>query len=497
MTEAATLRSPSADATKKNAAARRGGILYFISAIVGQTSGLLRYVLLARLLGPEQVGIASTLVVTASFFDMISDVGAERFLVQDREGGAVEVQSLVQSVAVGRGVLIAVALLICAYPLAHLYRTPPLAAGLMVMAVVPVLYGLQHLDNRRVQRDHNFRPEAISSASGDILGLVATITAAVLTRNFTAIIYGIVVKALVTAVTSHMQARRPYRLGWSREHWPRLARFAVPLMLNGLMIYLAQQGDRVIVAQQLGVKTLGYYSAVMLLIYFPASLVAKTQFAINIPLVAGRRDEPAERNRTIDHIGAQTMLLTIAMSTGFAIVAPTVVPILYGRRFEQTALVVGLIGCLHATRVMMNWPATVALSTGRSTTVLASNIAHGFAFAGAFVGLALVGGLAGLVAGFTVGELMAVGVGMALVNGGIGRPLWSRFDLLAGCVLTYAMITATNLVLAHRLWWGVGGMLVLWLAWATWLFWREKAVILDALAMVRRSAGSVRARLKI
>src|SRR5271154_793955 len=128
MTEAATLQSPAADPMKTSdelprAAGRRGGGLYFIAAVVGQTSGLFRYVVLARLLGPEQVGIAATLVVTSSFFDMISDVGGERFVVQDRDGGMVEVQNLVQSVAVGRGALVALAVLICAYPAAYFYRT--------------------------------------------------------------------------------------------------------------------------------------------------------------------------------------------------------------------------------------------------------------------------------------------------------------------------------------------------------------------------------------
>jgi Polysaccharide biosynthesis protein len=503
MTEAATLRTPAADGTTihgvaaPGAARRRGGLLYLVAAIVCQVCALLRYVVLARVLGPEQLGIASTLIVTSALFEMICDVGGDRFVIQDRDGGTVEVQGLVQSVALGRGMVVALALVVFAYPAAHFYRTPQLATPMMVLAIVPFLNGFAHLDNRRVQREHDFRLEAISSASGELVGLAATITAAFLTHSFTAILYGLIAKALVTTATSHLQAQRPYRLGWSRQHWRRFARFAVPLMLSGLMLYIASQGDRVLVGNQLGVKTLGYYSAIMMLIYFPASLLNRYQYALNIPLIAARRDQPAERERVIDAIGGQTMLLTIAMSTGFAVVAPTLAPLFFGGRFAQPALLVGLIGCLHTTRVMMNWPVTVALSTGRSTTVLAANIAHGFAFVGAFVGLRLVGGLAGLVAGFTVGELMAVGVGMALVNRNIGRPLWARFDLLAGCALTYSLITATNLALAHRLWWAVAGLLVVWVASAIWLYRRERAVILDAWAMGRRVLRSIPARLKL
>ena len=86
---------------------------------------------------------------------------------------------------------------------------------------------------------------------------------------------------------------------------------------------------------------------------------------------------------------------------------------------------------------------------------------------------------------------------MALVNRNIGRPLWTRFDLLAGCVLTYGLITVTNLLLAHRLWWGVAGAFVVWLAGAIWLYRRERAVILDAWAMGSRVARAVLARLRL
>ena len=46
----------------------------------------MRYVILARLLGPEQLGLAATLLLTAQFFESLSDTGANRFIVQDARG---------------------------------------------------------------------------------------------------------------------------------------------------------------------------------------------------------------------------------------------------------------------------------------------------------------------------------------------------------------------------------------------------------------------------
>ena len=128
---------------------RRGGLLYFGASLISQASALLRYVVLARLLGPEELGLAAALTVTAGFFDLISDTGSDRFLVQDRDGGTVAVQKLVQAVYVARGCVVAGSLAGFAVPIAYVYDSPRLAGGIALLAVAPLIWGFMHLDTRR------------------------------------------------------------------------------------------------------------------------------------------------------------------------------------------------------------------------------------------------------------------------------------------------------------------------------------------------------------
>jgi O-antigen/teichoic acid export membrane protein len=488
LTEAAMPPPSATDAPATPSAVRRGGSLYFAAGLVAQSLALLRYVFLARLLGPEQLGIAATLVVTASFFDMISDTGGERFLIQDRDGGTPQVQSLVQTVTAARGFIVSALLLISCVPIAWFYHTPRLAGALAVLAIAPLITGFQHLDNRRIQREHDFRAEAISGICAEVAGFTATVVAAWITRDFTAVLYGLTARALAFLITSHLQAKRPYRLGWDSEHAPRLLRFAIPLMISGLLGFIASQGDRVLVAHQLGLKALGYYSAVMLLIYYPTALLIRYQYALNIPLIAAHRDNPAERERVVDRVGAQTALLAIGMAVGFAVVAPVAMPLLFGRRFAQTPLVVATIGCLQTARFLANWPSTVALAIGRSTTVLLSNIAQGLAFVGALAGFLLFGGLTGLVGGFIVGQLVAVAMAIGVVNWNLARPIGRRFDLVATCAVTYALIVAVDAALADRHWLLLAGLAAACAAWIVWICRREAHVIGDGFRIARSAA---------
>lgn len=467
-----------------------------LASLFSQAVALLRYVVLARVLGPEQLGLAATLIVTASFFDLISDTGADRFIIQDREGGSVAVQKLVQLVYVSRGGAIAAALLIFAIPLSMLYREPQLAAGFAFLAISPFIRGFLHLDVRRAQRTYDFRSDAKSWLASEAAGLVATLVAAWLTHSFTAIIWGIVIRTLVVVVMTHVLAERPYELGWDRVDAPRLMRFSIPLMFSGLMLFVGSQGDRVVVVDWLGAKTLGLYSAVLLLVYFPSALVQGYIHAIYVPMVASERDHPKRREQVIELLGGQTLLVALGMCVGFALVAPVAVTLLYGHRYTQSALLVGLIGILQATRFLTNWPTTVNLSLGRSRAVLAGNIARFLAYPGAFAGVVFVGGLDGLVAGFAAGEMVSIVVSVVLMNRAAGRPWQSGFDRLSAFVLACWLIVGWNLGLQGR--WGVAeiALALACAGLAAWVARRETVAIADAVASARRTASALFARVR-
>jgi len=424
---------------------RRGGRTYFVASLVSQVSALVRSIVLARLLGPEQMGLAQTLVVTASFFDQISDTGADRFLIQDRDGDTTEVQKVVQLAYVGRGLMIALGLLIVAIPVSHFFNAPRLAAGLAVFTVSPLIFGFLHLDMRRAQRWHDFRSEAVCMMVSEFTGLIATAIAAWLTRDFTAILYGLITRALVQVIVSHLRAERPYALGWDRSHGARLARFAGPLMVSGLMLFIGSQGDRVMVGKMLGIAALGRYSVIILLIYYPSALLLRYIHAVYMPMVAAMRDDPAGRDRVSDRLGGQTQLLALGMAVGFALVAPLVVPWLYGRRYAESALVIALIGILQSTRFLINWPTTVALAMGQSRTVLISNASRLLVFPGAWIGFHVWHGLMGVVCGFLGGEVVSIAVALVLVNRDTDSSPRHGFDRFGLFLLTAGAIVGWNL----------------------------------------------------
>jgi lipopolysaccharide exporter len=478
-----------------NGPVHRGANIYFAASGIAQASGLLRYVALARLLGPEQLGLAAMLVLTAAFFDLISDTGSDRFLIQDRDGDTPDVQKLVHLVYIGRGVVTALGLAVFAWPVAIAFKAPQLAGGLALLGLTRLILGFLHLDLRRTQRILDFRNEATCLIASELAALVATVVAAFLTRNFTAILYGLAVRSIVMVAVSHLQAQRPYRVGFSREHAGRLSRFAGPLMLNGVLLFFATQGDRALIGHQMGFVALGRYSAIILLISFPMALLTRYTQAMYLPLLARVRDQPTERARVANVMGGQVLIIALAVAAAFALVTPTAVKLLYGARFSESALVIGLIGILQAGRFLQVYPTVVALSVGRSSGPLAMNTTRLTAYPAALLGALLSGGLEGIIIGFAIGEVLAQCVGLLLLNKDFERPIFTGFGRILMFVIVSAMILGWTWAAARGSPATVAVALLASSALAAWVLHRERAAITESLALLRRLTQGLTAKL--
>lgn len=467
---------------------RRGTKAFLAASGVAQICALARYTVLARILGPEQLGLAAILILTAQFFESVTDSGSDRFLVQDRDGNDPALLRLAHLVSLGRGIAIAVGLVVLAAPIAALSGAPQLAPDIVVLAIAPLMMGLVHWDYRRQQRESDFRGEGRLVLAAEIVSLIVTAAAALAVRDFTAILYGLIARSLVTVIMSHLVARQRYAVGYAAKYAPRLARFAWPLMINGLLIFIGGQGDRILISNRLGVAELGHYSAVILLIYYPSAMLMRFMTTMFLPRISAMR-ATAGWDRAYAALGGQTMLAGLAIQFGFVLVAPLAVRLLYGERFAVGWLVIALIATLQSARFVRMWPVTAAMGLGRSHIVMIGNAVRMIAFPAAFVGLMLLDGIEGIIAGFILGELLAFVLGLVMANRALEHPVflgWARlFYFMAGSALLIAFI----LFQQRGGWTGAAVCGALLAIWAASVIRAELKTVQDMLALVDRATG--------
>lgn len=466
---------------------RRGMKTFVLGQILSSVAAFLRFSILTRLIGPEQLGLAAILVLVSQFFDSVTNAGMDRFLIQDADGNDPKVQRLVHLASVGRGILTALALFLVAPWLALYFGHPALADGFRILALAPLIQGFMHYDVRRFQRERSYAAEGWLSF-GDVLSLATVAVTALILRDFTAMAYGLIARSIGYVLISHLMAERPYQLGLAQEYNSRLARFGLPLMFNGLLLFATIQGDRILVASQLSVIELGHYSAVMLLIYYPVSIVQKFFEGMYLPLIAGARLDPGEQRRQTDLMIGEILLCMLAMLTGFILFAPFMIPLMFGADFLQPLPLIVLVGVLQVTRMPRSWLTTVSLANGKSHQVLTNNLIRLIIFPAAIIGHQIWNGMPGLISGLIVGDLFALSISAFVVAENGASEAWRNISR----ALHFALISLTLILFSFTF--SSGRMadalsaLLAALVLSIALGLREKNAVRSSLALVRMGA---------
>ncbi|WP_421935919.1 oligosaccharide flippase family protein [Phenylobacterium sp.] len=464
---------------------RRGAKIFLIASLVAQAAALVRYVILARMLGPAELGLAATLILTAQFFESLSDTGANRYVVQDARGHTPEVMGLVHMILAGRGILLAAALALTAGLVADLYKAPILAPGLIALGLTQVILGFQNLEVRRVQRDGDFRPEAVMTIAGEVTSAIAIAAAAWIVRDHTAVIYGLTARALIMLIVSHVMAERRYAWAFGKADAVAFSRFASPLFLNGLLLFFGSQGDRILVGASLGAEGLGYYSAIILLIYYPAAALSRFVASLHMPNVARTRDNPEKFAREREQLGGRAVLLSTAMLLGFCLAGPLFAPLLYGHAFAQPLPMFAALALLQAVRLARCWPTTLALGTGDSFSVLAANVVRVVALPAAIFAYKAWPSVYAIVGAFILGELLSLAT--ALIYQWRRRVVRARREFVRSFLFTLvgSVAVALSATLQERMWAWSAGVAVVLLGTLALHAWTERPTILHAWGLVR------------
>jgi O-antigen/teichoic acid export membrane protein len=458
--------------------ARRGAKAYLIAGLVSMAGAAIRYILFVRIMSPEQLGLAATITLTVSFFDLVTDLGSDRFLVQDDSGDAPEALSTVHLFLITRGVLIAGLLVLLAAPLSSFYKSPQLTSGFLLLSAYPLIGAFTNADPRRQQRYNDFRPDSACTIGAEAAALIAAVLALMVTKSYFAAIIPYIVRASVLLVMSNILSKVRYHIGFSKEFASKISHFGGPLIFNGFALFFGGQGDRIVIARALSIKELGVYSAVSLLIYYPSAVLGRYLIGLQLPIVAASKNSDARRTEVLDLIAGGATLLSIGQAAGFAVVAPFVIPIIYGARFSQVLPIVAVIGVLQGSRFIRNWPTNVALGLGRSLPVLVGNIVRLIGFPMAILSGWAGLGLMGVSGAFAIGEVIAAVISVLMINRIVHRSWWHDLDRVAEFT-----ICGVLLVLASSLWQKGEGLA------ATLLFGVLAFALTATLVRERRSAG--------
>lgn len=348
----------------------RSGLILTGGRVAFSLLRFIRNLLIARLIGVEEFGIASTFLVTFSFLEMVTDLALAQLIVQHKDGNDPKVVAAIKGLDILRGICLGGVIFIFAGEIAVLFGNPDLVWAYQLIALQPILVALSHPDQARLQREMRFEKQVYSQLTGALVTFLAIWPLSFWLDDFRLMIWVLLGEAAVMSAMTHLKAERPFRLGWNRAVFRQAMAFGLPLVAAGPLGFIALQGDRVLVANQYSATDLGLFSAALTLSMTPSLLLMSINRSFFLPILARERANAAARATLTRRTLEAHLVLGGLQAFFFGLFAPWVLVLAFGTPFAGGGGFAVLLGIIFAARLARNGPTTVSIALGHTKHTL-------------------------------------------------------------------------------------------------------------------------------
>ncbi len=407
---------------------RVGAKLSAITLLVTQIVSFVQTFLLANFLSPAELGIFAAGTVLTGFLVSVSEGGLRLALVQ-REDDIEDAADTVFWVTLTTGVLLALAAVAVA-PLIGSYYTDAsdvIASIAALTAGTLVLHSLTNVPDGLMQRQLNFKRRVIVDPARVIGYATVTTTLAAMGWGVWSMVVGQYVSMGIWVVLTWWLAKwRPGVGRPSYKLWREMAKFAFPLMIEGLAERIRTIAENALVGR-LSNADLGHYRQAQRLSQIPALAVVQIGSYILFPAFSRLAKHPERLKKSFLSAMQLSWLFSIAVAgLIFALGQPAVVLVL-GEKWRESGIAMIAMAGYGVGIALQAAGSEVIKAAGRPQLLnwtTAISLVCGIGMLAALLPLGLIGvGIAMSVTELVLGVVI-VGLTRVVLPFSVGRLLW-------------------------------------------------------------------------
>lgn len=315
-------------------------------------------IILARLLSPDEYGLIGILMIFISVFNAIVDSGFTNALIRKKDVTDIDYSTVFYTNLV-LSIFMALALFLCAGPIAYFFEREELIALTQVMSCVVVINALCIVQKARTTKNIDFKIQAkvtfIASLSSGIIGIAM----AYMGYGVWALVGQQISSQFITTAFFWIFNKWVPKLIFSRESFMEMWSYGWKLLVSGLIDTTWKEIYQVVVGKCYSPATLGLYTrAKQFSQLFSFNLTSIIQ-RVSYPVLSSIQDDKDRLREAYRRVIKTTMLPTFVLMYGMAAVAKPMVIVLIGEKwlgcvgFLQIICIYGALYPLHAINLNM------------------------------------------------------------------------------------------------------------------------------------------------
>ena len=269
----------------------RSGLAWKVaSQVFRQLSRVAVVVILARLLTPEEYGLAAMVLVFSALVLIFADLALGAALVQREELNEAD-RSTVFWTSAAMGTLFMLLGIAASWPIAAFYGEPEVQPLFALLSVSFLVTALGTTQSALLNREMQFRSLELRMMAGTLVGGTAGIVVAAAGGGA----WAIIVQQLAIAVTSTLLlwAFSPWRprFTYSLHSLRSLGGFSLNVFGTRVLFYANRNLDNMLIGRFLGASALGAYAIAYNVMLMPLARIAQPIVEVLFPAMSRIQDD--------------------------------------------------------------------------------------------------------------------------------------------------------------------------------------------------------------
>jgi len=314
----------------------RGGLARMCAQLAEFLLRVGSLMVLARLLGPKDFGLVGMVTAFTGILSLFRDFGLSSAAVQRKNITDEQISTLFW-INMSVGALLGILSVAMAPAIAAFYHEPRLFGVTAVLAIGFLFNaaGVQH--SVLLQRQMRFTALAMINTMSLVVGTAIAIAGAMVGFGYWALVAMTITTPLVYTVCAWLTAAWVPGMPHRRSGIRSMMRFGSTLTLNGLVVYVASNLEKVLIGRFWGVDAIGIYGRAYQLINIPTSNLNSSVGEVAFSALSRVQDDPSRLKNYFLKGYSLVLALTLPMTFACAFFADDMVFVLLGPKWKAAA----------------------------------------------------------------------------------------------------------------------------------------------------------------
>jgi len=343
----------------------RGSVWIILGFGISQVMRFGGNIVLTRLLSPEAFGIVGVVTAVLIGLEMFSDVGLRPNIIQNQRGEEPEFIRTAWTIQIIRGIILAIAAMAFAWPLASLNNEPSLTIIIPFAGLTAIIAGFNSTWLLVYSRRMILGKLVILDLVAHFCSLITMMIWAWYYPSVWALVAGIFANRLVKLVASHtVLAGTTMKVQWESQSANELIRFGKWIFISTALGFLVARLDVFVFGSIAGMGMLGVYLLAKNLSRLTVEPLIKLASTVLLPLYSRivEQDPKILRAQTFK---SRAMLLLLFLPPLWAVVlwGDQLIALLYDERYQDAGWILQILaaGMIPASIISTMNPVLLAV----------------------------------------------------------------------------------------------------------------------------------------